>query len=128
MTGSLPLREVLDEHIGPHGTISRITKFSGELAEPRVAMDLLEARGCGAYRGREQCKGPTTGEVYLGQLQLLFMTYVSITVPQWAPTSTVAFVCAEHRPPADLMKDMPRALRRDQERQCRKLKAMMEEG
>ena len=91
-----------------------------ELDTPPDAMRLLKEKGCGAFVGREGCNADADITVFCGW-QLAFMLYRSVHDFPERGLST-AILCERHA--ESPIVDMPRAFRREQEREFEKFKLL----
>jgi hypothetical protein len=125
--GNKPLVEVVYDDIGEHGLPSKATAYRGELADTDRVLDTLRQKGCGAWKGREQCAAPLgkKSAAVLGETKLFFSTYVSAGPMQDLGNMWVVLVCTDHED-VNLVKDMPRSLRRSQERERQKFLKLRE--
>ena len=118
------LSKVLYEGFGNDGKHwQRLTMLSGELADPIRVVDRLKSGGCGAFKGRQRCGAELKPDCAftIGQSNLLFLAHTAvgpITNPVSDIRHMVSFFCERHQD--DPTKDMPRALRRRQEKEQKK--------
>ena len=120
------LSKVLYEGFGDDGKHwQRLTMLSGELADPIRVVDRLKSGGCGAFKGRQRCGAELKPDCAytFGQSNLLFLTYIAAGPFPWPwPSLDIrcmwAFFCERHQD--NLVLDMPRALRRRQEKEQKK--------
>jgi|TARA_R100000049_G_C1877747_1_gene35190 hypothetical protein len=127
MTESAELVELIYEGRGPTGIPNRLTRLTGEMADPGRVIEFLRQRGCGAWRGRKQCAAEVNETVHLSHgSALVFRTYLA-AYPTFlayddvgnAIVGTMAFVCDRHDGES-LERDMPRSLRRSQQKEYEK--------
>jgi len=80
----------------------------------------VRERGCGAWMGRAGCNEPAEVAV-VGETQLFFSTFRAVTLE---PGVNLVWLCSRHTPDGEdggaIVRDMPRALRRSQERERQK--------
>jgi hypothetical protein len=120
------LSKVLYEGFGNGGKHwQRLTMLSGELADPIRVVDRLKSGGCGAFKGRQRCGAELKPDCAstIGHSSLLFLSYIAagpFTLPDSGGglRSMLAFFCERHQD--NLVLDMPRALRRRQEKEQKK--------
>jgi hypothetical protein len=117
MTGRI---EITVNEIGELGIPSRIGHLHprpGEGAWEAAEAELRE-QGCGAWRGRTACGDPASW-LALGGGGLLFLTYRAVYDPA---AGAMTVLCDRHAGPLwQIARDMPRPLRRAQERDFRDL-------
>ena len=124
------LSKVLYEGFDDDGHWQRTTKLTGELADPDRMIDRLKSGGCGAFKGNQRCGAELKPDnaYTIGQSSLLFLTYVAVG-PIHLPGESIrdyrwmlAFFCERHQ--GNPVLDMPRSLRRRQEKEQKKFKEM----
>ena len=125
------LSKVIYEGFGNDGKHwQRLTQLTGELADLDRVIDRLKSGGCGAFKGRQRCGAELKpGSMTIGQSNLLFLCYIAAG-PVPLPGSEgcgddggglramLAFLCERHQDNPAL--DMPRSLRRRQEKEQKK--------
>ena len=124
------LSKVLYEGFDDNGDWSRVTKLTGELADPDRMIDRLKSGGCCAFKGNQRCGAELKPDnaYTMGQSSLLFLTYVAVG-PIRLPGESIrdyrwmlAFFCERHQ--GNPVLDMTRSLRRRQEKEQKKFKEM----
>ena len=124
------LSKVLYEGFDDDGHWQRTTKLTGELADPDRMIDRLKSGGCGAFKGNQRCGAELKPDnaYTIGQSSLLFLTYAAVG-PIHLPGESIrdyrwmlAFLCERHQ--GNPVLDMPRSLRRRQEKEQKKFKEM----
>ena len=122
------LSKVVYEGFSDDGHWQRLTRLTGELADPDRVIDRLKSGGCGAFNGRQRCGAELQPDCTytIGQSSLLFLTYIAAGPIPVTPDGSrwmLTFFCERHQDNPVL--DMPRFLRRRQEKEQKKF---MERG
>jgi hypothetical protein len=119
MTESITNLVLVDSWIGESGLTGR--QFVGAVPANEATLlriqEELREQGCGAWRGRTACGDPATW-LLLGGAGLHFMVYRDAQFPG---SPVVATVCDRHAGllSQQVVRDMPRSLRKEHERKFR---------
>jgi hypothetical protein len=117
MTGRVEITMTATDEFGIPSRMGRLHPLPGESDWEAVEAELRE-RGCGAWRGRTGCDDPASW-LALGGGGLLFLTYRAV---YGSVDGAMAVLCDRHAGPLwQIARDMPRPLRRAQERDFRDL-------
>jgi hypothetical protein len=105
--------------LGLTSELHEVTRQPGELVLDAVA-SAMRHEECGAWHGRTGCRNPAA-YLAIGGVGLCIMTHRRIIR---AGRSTFAYLCHRHAGPLEqITRDMPRPLRRAEERALAKLLA-----
>ena len=124
------LSKVLYEGFDDDGHWQRMTKLTGELADPDRMIDRIKSGGCCAFKGNQRCGAELKPDnaYTIGQSNLLFLCHTAAG-PIHLPGESIrdyrwmlAFCCERHQ--SNPVLDMPRSLRRRQEKELKKFKEM----